>query len=161
MIDHFKMFANYNRWANEKLYDACGALSEKEYMRDRQAFFQSIHGTLNHLLLVDILWLGRIQKIDTGITALNQILYPDFSSLYQARKQQDEIVIEFVNQIDTNKMQGNVDFTTLAGTAGSIPFAVLLTHLFNHQTHHRGQVHNMLSQAGMTPPSLDLYYFFN
>ena len=159
MQDHFKVLARYNSWANACLYEVSGKLSPHEYLKDRRAFFSSIHGTLNHLLVVDRLWLGRLEQRDSGITALNQILYTDFASLLQARQKEDENISKFIEELDFTKLTETIYFKTLAGKETGITLMWLLTHFFNHQTHHRGQVHNMLSQADCTPPAIDLYAF--
>lgn len=160
MKENFKTLARYNRWANELLYNNCGKLSEEEYFKDRKAFFKSIHGTLNHLLIGDRIWLGRFTNIrPAGISALDQILYSDFESLKTARKAEDEKIIEFVDQLDPLKISENLHYKNLSGKDQIFQLMLLLTHLFNHQTHHRGQVHNMLSQANASPPQLDFYYF--
>lgn len=159
MKEHFKKFAHYNRWANIRLYENCSKLSPQDYLQERQAFFTSIHGTLNHLLVADKIWLGRLKNINSSITALDQILFTDFTSLLEARKKEDEDLIEFINTLDANKLNDDFSFVSLAGKKSSMPLKWVLTHLFNHQTHHRGQVHTMLSQAGAEPPAIDLYYF--
>jgi len=82
MKDQFEVLARYNSWANARLYETSSRLPSDEYLKDRKAFFGSIHDTLNHLLVVDRLWLGRLEQRDSGITALNQTLYIDFNSLF-------------------------------------------------------------------------------
>lgn len=160
MQEQFKTLAKYNRWANELLYTNCSKLSDEEYFKDRKAFFKSIHGTLNHLLVGDRIWMGRFTNMrPAGITALDQILYPDFKSLHEARKIQDEKIIEFIDNLDPQKITENIHYKNLAGKDHSFQLIWLLSHFFNHQTHHRGQTHNMLSQADASPPQLDLYYF--
>ncbi len=159
MKQHFQILANYNLWANQRLYQACRMLSTDEYKQDRKAFFKSIHGTLNHLLVVDRLWLGRCKTIDSGITALDQTLYPDLDSLAEARQVEDENIIHYIDNLDGNILSEKLYFKTLAGKESSMELNLLISHFFNHQTHHRGQVHNMLSQTNAAPPSIDLYMF--
>lgn len=159
MQHYFPTLARYNEWANQRLYDACGQLSEADYFKNRQAFFNSIHGTLNHILVGDRLWLGRLTANHSGITALDQQLYADFDSLFAARKQEDKKIIAFFDNFDQTKLQDIFSFTTLAGKPNQFSFMWLFSHLFNHQTHHRGQAHHMLSEAGIAPPPLDIYYF--
>lgn len=159
MKDHFQQFAHYNQWANKRLFDACKQLSKEEYHQSRKAFFDSIHGTLNHILVGDRIWLGRLTNTESGIKALDQILFQDFEGLVKAREQDDKRIVDVINAIEPNDLSKEIQFTALSGNAGSLSLQNILTHVFNHQTHHRGQVHNMLSQAGMNPPSLDLYYF--
>ncbi|HTZ80994.1 MAG TPA: DinB family protein [Stellaceae bacterium] len=151
-------FARYNAWANQRLYDACARLSEHEYMERRQSFFGSIHATLNHLLVGDRLWLGRIEgKVEK--LALNQILYGDFIALRVARVAEDERLIRVVDDLDPATLDHPLDYLSTAGERRRVPLRLVLGHLFNHQTHHRGQVHGLLSQTSVAPPELDLIAF--
>lgn len=159
MHEYFKTLACYNAWANERLYAACRLLTPEEYFLDRQAFFTSIHGTLNHLLVGDKIWLARWRGVDSGMTSLDHILYNDFENLALARKIEDQTLIDFVNALDDKQLEGSLTFKNLAGDMLTRPWKYMLGHLFNHQTHHRGQVHNMLSQARQETPVLDLHYF--
>lgn len=159
MKEYFKTFAYYNHWANERLYATCLLLTPDDYFLDRKAFFTSIHGTLNHLLVGDRIWLGRWQGVDSGITSLDQILYPDIKSLAQARKIEDQKLIQFIESLDSDLLEGSLTFKNMSGQSLTRPWKFMLGHLFNHQTHHRGQVHNMLSQAGQEPPALDFHYY--
>ena len=159
MKDYFQTLAQYNQWANERLFKVCAILPANQYMAKRKAFFGSIHATLNHLLVVDRLWMGRIQQKDVGITALDQTLYHDFASLHEARGKEDFNLITMVLGLSHEQLAGEVTFKTLAGQDSSMSLIWLLSHLFNHQTHHRGQIHDMLSQTEISPPSLDIYYF--
>ena len=159
MSEHYTTFAKYNAWANHRLYDACQKLTNDDYMQDRKAFFGSIHHTLNHLLVVDKLWLSRAQKKEADFRALNQILHDDLNSLLEARIKQDHDLILWSNTLSNDALESVITYHTLAGEKCEMQMKWILSHLFNHQTHHRGQVHNMLSQAGINPPPLDLYYF--
>lgn len=160
-MNQFPMLARFNRWANEKLYDACAGMPDAERKRDRKAFFGSIHNTLNHLLVVDLLWLGRIEGKESGIEALDQILYDDFDGLRAARRKEDERIVAFVDGIPERRLEEGISYTRMSEprTPATKPLHVLLITLFNHQTHHRGQVHNMLSQAGVKTPALDIINF--
>ncbi len=159
MKSYFQTLAHYNAWANNRLYTACRALSDPDYFLDRKAFFNSIHGTLNHLLVADRIWLGRWSGVDSGLSSLNQILYPDLASLSTARVIEDQKLIDFIDAFDASQMEDLLTYNNLSGSTKTNPWKFLMAHLFNHQTHHRGQVHNMLSQAGQEPPSLDLHYY--
>lgn len=161
MKPYFQTLANYNTWANQRLYDACQQLTPEAYFLDRKAFFTSIHGTLNHLLVGDIIWLSRWQNKDSDIKSLDKILYPDFDSLKQARQVEDKKLLAFINNFDEAKLNDLHHFHNLAGEAKTQKWLYMFGHLFNHQTHHRGQVHNMLSQAGLETPALDLHYFIS
>ncbi|MBL8836221.1 MAG: damage-inducible protein DinB [Alphaproteobacteria bacterium] len=158
-LDHFRTFARYNRWANDRLYSACASLSEADYLKPRESFFGSIHATLNHLLVGDRIWMGRLTRHDPGIKALNQILYADFSGLRVARSAEDAQIIAFVDGLDAPTLNGALRYKSMAGKTQSTPVRWVLAHLFNHQTHHRGQAHGLLSQTMVKPPELDLLYF--
>ncbi len=156
MRDRVLRFARYNAWANERLYAAVATLPAEEIGRDRGAFFGSILGTLNHILVGDRAWLGRITGTDYGIRALDQVLYNDFAELWEARRTFDRVIENVVGAVP---LEGDLHYKTIAGTEQTTPMAVVLDHVFNHQSHHRGQVHHMLGLAGVEPPALDLIYF--
>jgi uncharacterized damage-inducible protein DinB len=154
--EYFRTFAFYNRWANTRLYDACASLSDADRRQDRKAFFGSIHNTLNHLLVGDRIWMGRFTGTDSGIRKLNAVLFDEFAALRRAREVEDDRIQAYVEGCDDAKLAATLDFKSVDGTPSSMPLAQVLGHFFNHQTHHRGQVHAMLSQAGAAAPSLDL-----
>lgn len=157
---YFHDFARYNRWANGRLYDACAKLSDAEYRKDRKAFFGSIHGTLNHLVVGDRIWLGRLDYAEHGIKRLDQILFDDFGELRRAREAEDARLIAWVEACDEAKLASILRYTSMAtGQSSSLPVATVLAHVFNHQTHHRGQVHAMLTQTDVSAPPLDLLYY--
>ena len=157
--EHFRTFARYNAWANQHLYDACARLAEAEYRKPRRAFFGSIHNTLNHILVGDRIWLGRIEGKEHGIAALDQILYEDFAALHQAREAEDQHIQRLVDGLDDRTLAGRRSYKTSSGAAQETRLDWILSHLFNHQTHHRGQVHDMLSQTETAPPPLDLIFY--
>ncbi|HUK10400.1 MAG TPA: DinB family protein [Stellaceae bacterium] len=155
---YFMTFAQYNAWANRRLYDACGKLSEHAYMAPRKSFFGSIHATLNHLMVGDRIWLGRIEGRPVNL-ALNQILYGDLTALRVARVAEDERLIRLVENIEQDALDRPLDYRNTKGERFQTPLRIVLAHLFNHQTHHRAQVHDMLSQTEVAPPVLDLIAF--
>jgi uncharacterized damage-inducible protein DinB len=160
MLDYFRTFARYNQWANRRLYAACAQLPEAEYMKPRQAFFGSIHGTLNHILVGDRVWMGRITGHDSGIKALDQILYGDFAGLRVAREAEDAQIINAVDAMDLPTLNTALRYKPITGNSVvSTPMRFVLGHLFNHGTHHRGQAHGLLSQTAVAPPPLDLPYY--
>jgi uncharacterized damage-inducible protein DinB len=154
-IAYFRMLASYNRWANRRLYDAVARLTPDAYFKPRPAFFKSIHGGLNHLVVTDRIWLGRIVgKLDEK--PLNAILYDDLASLRAAREAEDERLIGIVNGIDAGRLESTLSYANSTGKVFQTPMKTVLGHMFNHETHHRGQVHDLLSQTDVPPPSLDL-----
>jgi len=155
---YFDRLARYNAWANERLYDACAALGEAELKARRPAFFGSIHATLNHLLVGDRIWMSRIVGGALSLP-LNTILYEEFAPLRAARRAQDKLLCNLVASLPAARLDDALVYTNTRGQPFSTPLRLVLGHLFNHQTHHRGQVHDMLSQTAVPPPELDLIFF--
>lgn len=157
LIAPWRHYARYNRLANETLYEACAALSDGERRRDLGAFFRSVHGTLNHLLLGDRIWMTRFEGGNHPSTDLGAILYDDFIDLRAARVAMDARIERFVADLPRDFAAGTIRYLNNADLASEDPLDVLLPHFFNHQTHHRAQVHTLLSQLGRDPPVLDLH----
>ena len=156
---HFETLARYNRWANRRLYDATAQLSDAQFREDRGAFFRSMRGTLNHILVADRVWLERIEGAGTKPSALDEILYDDFAGLRAAREAEDERILRVLASTRAERFESVLSYRSMAGTAHELPLAQVLTHVFNHQTHHRGQAHGLLSQFGLETPSIDFVYF--
>ena len=156
---YFLTLARYNAWANRRLYDACAALQEAEYMKPRPAFFGSIHGTLNHLLVGDRIWMARLERKPNPKITLDQILYGDLVALRIARQAEDGRLINVVGGIAERSLDQPLAYANMTGKRHQTPLRMVLGHLFNHQTHHRGQVHGLLSQTAVAPPSLDLIVY--
>ena len=158
---HFQMLARYNRVSNERLYAHCAELCDAEYRRRRAGSLGSIHGLLNHILLGDRRWLGLFENGDRVTPPLNQILYDNFPELRAAREQEDARIERFFSAIDETFWTRTFAYTNNQGKEYVETAHVACTHLFNHQTHHRGQVHVMVSQTAVTPPSFDLHRIIN
>ena len=161
LIAHFQLLARYNTGANERLYGAVAKLPDTERKRRRRAFFGSIHGTLNHILLGDRIWLGRFEGREMPSTDLGATLYEDFDDLYAARRAEDARIERFAAALTAEFLDGSIRYVNNQGLALEDPIEPLLAHFFNHQTHHRGQVHDMLSRTRVPPPSLDLHRVIN
>jgi uncharacterized damage-inducible protein DinB len=161
MLDAFRMLARYNRIANERLYETCGQLDPVEYRRQRQGSFGSIHALLNHLLLGDRIWMSRFSGSGHTTPPLNSILFDSFAELRSARAAQDEEIEAFFAKVGTDFLDRQLSYVNNQGKdyVETAPVAVL--HFFNHQTHHRGQVHLMISQTEVKPPSLDMHRILN
>jgi uncharacterized damage-inducible protein DinB len=155
----FRAMARYNRWMNERLYDCCGKLSDPERKLDRGAFFRSIHGTLNHLLLGDRLWLSRFLSREFRASSLAEELYPDFAELRGERARTDAEILGWVETLDGERLSGSLEFRSMVGNKDrSFPMWFATQQFFNHQTHHRGQVTTLLMQAGIDPGVTDLLW---
>jgi len=150
-------YALYNRLANETLYAACADLSEAERRRDLGAFFKSVHGTLNHLLLGDRIWMTRFEGGSHPSTDLGAILHEEFEVLRAARQEMDRRIESFFAALPAGFLGRSLRYVNNSGFDSADPAEVILPHFFNHQTHHRAQVHTMLSQLGRDPPVLDLH----
>ncbi len=157
MKAYFQQLAAYNRWANARIYAAALALDEREYRRDVGAFFKSLHGTLNHLLLTDRMWLKRLTGEGDHPAGLDAIIHENRRSLTRDRADEDDRIIRYVDSLDETSLRGNHKYANSAGKTFEQQRSEILSHLFNHQTHHRGQAHTVLSICtGREPPSLDL-----
>lgn len=160
MTHHFRMFADYNRWANARLYEACGLLSEEEFRADKGAFFRSAEGTLNHLLAADRIWLKRFTGEGTVPTSLDGPLYATFAELRAARDIEDQRIIDWVDGLTEGDLSAIISYQPVTMPEKvELPLGPVLTHVFNHQTHHRGQVHTILTSLGQPSQVLDLVYF--
>ena len=159
MLDHLRRLARYNAWANRRLYAVCRELSPEEYHRARPAFFGSIHGTLNHLLVADRIWLDRFTGRPPRHARLDEQLCATLDELEAARRAEDDRIAEAVGGLEEADLRREVRYATTSGAPQATPAADILLHLFNHHTHHRGQVHDQLSQTPVAPPPLDLIVF--
>lgn len=161
MIDWFRSLAHYNRVANERLYEGCAALGDEEYRRPRAVSFGSIHGLLNHVLLGDRIWMSRFEGGGAATPALDTVLYDSFPGLRAARVEEDRRIEDFFASLGEARLSGSLRYVNSQGREYTELAAAAMGHFFNHQTHHRGQVHALLSHAGVRPPSLDLHRVLN
>ena len=152
---YFDQLATYNRWANQRIYDDAASLSDDMRKRPAALFFGSVHGTLNHLLVADYIWMRRFTGDGPQPERLNQILHENFTELRTAREHEDERILTFVTSL--NAYDPVIEYQNSTGKTFQQALGPALTHFFNHQTHHRGQVHAGLTIAGIREPkSLDL-----
>lgn len=162
MTNRYIMFAGYNAWANARIYDAASKLSDADYRADRGAFFKSVHGTLNHLLVADRIWMRRFTGEGPSPTRLDEILFEDFPDLHEARRAEDKRIVDYVAGLSEANLHGLFRYRTVTNPVTiEQPLAPALDHFFNHQTHHRGQLHALLTaMAGNErTPSLDLILY--
>jgi len=157
---YFIMMAAYNQRANGRLYDAAVALEPEEFTRDVSAFFKSMMGTLNHLLVTDRIWMRRFTGEGDAPRHLDEILHIALPELRIARDLEDKRIIDWIDALDESVFLGRFTYTPVTNPREvSQRLGPALVHLFNHQTHHRGHAHMILSVLGKEPPSLDLIYF--
>jgi uncharacterized damage-inducible protein DinB len=159
MIDaeYCQTMAAYNGWMNRKLYEAAARLPDEERRADRGAFFGSIHSTLNHILWGDRVWLSRINGGSYPVGAIGVDLYDAFAELLDARRAMDDEISSWAATVDNAALAGTLTwFSGVAQRELSRPRWLCVTQMFNHQTHHRGQVTTLLKQAGIDPGVTDL-----
>jgi len=157
MKAHFELLARYNQWANARLYRMAGQLPDEAYRKDVGVYFGSLLGTLNHLLTADRIWMRRLTNTGEHPRSLNAIVFDDYPSLLKAREAEDERILAYVRGLSDAAVTGNLEYRTLNGAPLSTPICGVLAHLFNHQTHHRGQAHAVLTVLGVKEPEpLDL-----
>ncbi len=174
---NFKLLSDYNTWMNTKLYDAAATLSAADLTADRGAFFGSILGTLNHIVVADTVWLQRFAQPASSLqstrhpephaalaaicqlptpTSLNALLFTNLAELRQRRMLLDAAISRWVAELKANDLAQNVRYGNMNGTPQCKPLDSLLLHFFNHQTHHRGQASTLLFQAGVDIGETDL-----
>ncbi|MFE8070011.1 DinB family protein [Marinobacteraceae bacterium S3BR75-40.1] len=157
---HFELMAAYNQWMNEKVYEAAGRFDPSVLAEDRGAFFRSILGTLNHIVVGDTVWLKRFATHPASAgalrdvtdlpapTGLDQILFENFSELYSHRKWLDKQIIQWISNLSDHDLDFILSYQNTKSVPAKKRLSALVLHFFNHQTHHRGQVTTLLSQAG-------------
>ena len=168
-VDNYRLLARYNRWFNQRLFDACEQLTDEERKRDRGAFFGSIHNTLNHLVLGDQAWLKRFAAQGVAFEALSDsllalppgalhgtVLHEDWAALRAQRDRLDAAIEDFAERMPADYPLRTMRYANTRGVQREHPVWQALTHFFNHQTHHRGQVTVLLMQAGIDPGTTDL-----
>ena len=160
MQRNFQMLADYNSWANKVVYSACSELNDAEFRTDKGAFFGSALGTLNHLLCADRIWLRRITGKGDAPTRLDTILFEDFEGLREARIVEYQRMIALVATLTDEALAANFTYTPITiPEPVTHPVGPTLAHVFNHQTHHRGQVHMILTALGKPSITLDMISF--
>jgi len=167
-VSNLRLMAQYNQWMNDTLYTAASGLSDEQLRAERGAFFGSILATLNHLMVGDIIWLQRFASHPADYEslahlhrippppALNAILFDEFDELQMQRELLDQLIVDWCDELKTEHLSHPLSYQNTQGVPSTRPFGMLVQHLFNHQTHHRGQVTTLLSQQGMDIAITDL-----
>ncbi len=159
-VAHFTLLADYNVWATDRLLDAVSLLDDDDYRRDVGLFFKSIHGTLNHLLVGEqLLWFRRFAEGVSPKVALDEEAEPDRVRLAARLREGAARWQPLIQSWPASRFDGALSYTTMRGQPANLPFAATLTHVFNHSTHHRGQITAALTALGQPCPELDLVYF--
>jgi len=168
LASDFQLMARYNQWMNARLYTAAAALDEKELRADRGAFFGSILATLAHIRAADAHWLRRFALSFPGVASLEPvrhgplpelvrgIIFPDYAQLRVEREALDEVLMRFTGEASDATYAQPMSYVNSAGESYTRQAGLVLRHVFNHQTHHRGQVTTLLSQRGIDVGATDL-----
>ena len=158
-VEYCQLLARYNRWMNERLYAAAAQLDTTERTRDRGAFFGSIERTLNHILWGDRMWLGRFTDHPCTAPAFGADMFSDFTVLSREREVTDTAILHWAGALPAAWLASTLEYRASSdGKLRQLPAWIAATHLFNHATHHRGQVTTLLKQAGRDPGVTDLPY---
>src|SRR4029453_7349016 len=157
--DFARIMAGYNGGINERLYELCATLTDEQRKRDDRAFFRSIHGTLNHLLLGDRVWLGRFLGRPFAVSSLAQELYADLDELRRERAHTDREITHWAAALTAEALAGDLRYISIVDPRPRrLPHWLAVMQFFNHQTHHRGQLTTLLSQNGIDPGVTDLMW---
>lgn len=158
----------YNQWMNENLHEVLAALPHDELVRDRGVFFGSLLGTCNHLLVGDTIWLQRFAAHPAGFSSLlpvtrlpqpsslRQIIHSEFAELRKGRQEMDEVILDFVDEVREKDYEQVLSYSNTRNEQFNRQFGFLVQHMFNHQTHHRGQLTALLSQMELDYGVTDL-----
>jgi uncharacterized damage-inducible protein DinB len=154
--EYFQTLAGYHVWAQRRLLVALAPMSDTDYHSDQGLFFRSVHRTLNHLLLVDLLWQGRLTAKPFMISGLDQELVKERERLAEEMLREAQALKALVEGIDERRFEMANPYVDTEGVARDYPLALQLAHAFNHATHHRGQVTAVITRLGLKSPVLDL-----
>ncbi|MEJ8475800.1 DinB family protein [Roseibium algae] len=153
----YQTLASYNQWMTVKLYAAAAKMDDSARKEDRGAFFKSVHSTLNHILFGDRAWMGRFTEVDYAVAGMGVDLYADFEELRGHHLAIAEDIVAFANSLTQEWLAGDLVWISSSDQVERTrPRWICVTHLFNHQTHHRGQISTLLSQAGIDIGVTDL-----
>lgn len=156
--DYARMMARYNAWQNRSLYREADRLTDEQRREDRGAFFRSLHGTLAHILWGDSIWMSRFDGWQRpGVGPADGETWLDWEALKAARLDADARIADWAGRLTPEVLAGDLTwFSSIENDEKHHPVAILVVHFFNHQTHHRGQAHALLTSFGMKPDATDL-----
>ena len=155
--DHIQLMAQYSQWMNDKLYETCAQLNDDKRREDLGAFFGSIHMTLTHILHGDQMFLSRFEGKDEEFAPVGTDLFPDFEDLRRERKKTDHRMLDWASNVEEDWFFVPLTYTSMTdGKTRTIEHWILVTHMFNHGTHHRGQITTLLSQSGLDVGQTDI-----
>ncbi|MDH3474472.1 MAG: DinB family protein [Rhodospirillales bacterium] len=154
----FEALAENNLWSNHRLHRACAGLSEGAYFQERPSFFGTIHATLTHILETDLRYLNRMKGLDADAPTPIGPDPVDLTGMTKAQERQDRALLAFCRALGGEELASEITWYNSEGTRTCDPLGSMLLHLFQHQIHHRGQVHALLTQTDVAPPQLDEFF---
>lgn len=158
--DYLRVFSRYNRWQNRELYASANTLDDAARRTNRGAFWGSIHGTCSHLYWADRIWLSRFELVEPPNVPLSEgaRFVDDWTDLENGRRTLDDLLVDWCDRFPNGPVEGTLTwYSGAAKREVTAPLSVVLLHIFNHQTHHRGQIHAMLTAAGAVTEDTDLF----
>jgi uncharacterized damage-inducible protein DinB len=155
-VEQCRLMARYNRWMNARMYEAAGRLDDEARKRDRGLFFGSLHRTLNHLLWADRTWIARLEGASFAVPAYGADMFDDFAMLARERAAADEAIVVLCEGLTGAKLAAPFAYRNTRGQRRRAPLWTIVAHVFNHQTHHRGQALTALGLAGEEVDPTDL-----
>jgi len=168
LLKQFKLLSKYNQLMNQRLYEAVAKLPDAKIKEDKGAFFKSLHGTLNHILVGDIVWIKRFSCNPASLSSLayfiniekpaslNTVLFDNFTDLTKEREKIDQLIIDWIQSLTEKDLDSTISYKNMNGVYFEKDFASLINHLFLHQVHHRGQATTLLSQFDIDFGDTDL-----
>lgn len=156
---HVRLLIGYHGWAHARLWQSLAAVPDADYFAERRAFFGSIHGTMNHMLVADILWLDRIEGNAPSGLKLDAIVADERDDVAALRARLNARLAAAADSADAARLAAEVVYRTTKGTQLSTPLLHILVHVVNHGTHHRGQVSDMIADLERPTPEMDLIYY--
>jgi len=149
--------AEYNQWMNKRLYASCGSMTDSERKKDRSAFFGSIHRTLNHIMFGDLAFMSRFTGNPKSVPELGVDLYTDYEELWVARSKLDDRILDWTKSLSKDWLLEELSYESkIDGVTRTMARWILVTQMFNHETHHRGQITTLLSQSGIDMGTTDI-----
>ncbi len=155
--NYYELMAQYNQWMDLKLYDVCSRIPDERRREDMGAFFKSIHGTLNHIYYGDISWLERLRDNKFTPRKIGVDIFENFDDLRAAQEKIDLELIKWSGALTAEYLESEFEYVSnVDGVERTLPIWILAINLFNHQTHHRGQLTTLIKQLGIDPGITDM-----
>ncbi len=155
--NYYELMAEYNKWMDTKIHSVCLEIPDELRKKDLGSFFKSIHSTLNHIYYGDLAWMERLRDNKFTPRQIDEDLFENFADLQTAQEKMDSEILLWAQSLTPEILNQSFDYVSNVEIySRKLPIWVLATHMFNHQTHHRGQVTTLIKQLGYEPGITDL-----